>query len=176
MDKEGKKQIVSHLSQKLKQATFAVLTDYRGLTVEKITKLRNELRGVSADYKVAKNTFLKRASEGTGFEQLNEYFVGPTAILLSSEDPIAPSKILAKFLKDYKELQVKAGFLQGKVLSVDEIKVLSALPGREALLTKIVFLCVMPQMRLISTLNRVPQKFVQVLRAIENEKEKSDKE
>ena len=173
MDKEGKEQIVSHLSQKLKQATFAVLTDYRGLTVEKITKLRNELRGVSADYKVAKNTFLKRASEGTELDQLNEYFVGPTAILLSYDDPVAPSKILAKFLKNYSKLQVKAGFLQGRVLSVEEVKVLSALPGREELLSKIVFLCVMPQMRLLNTLNRVPQKFVQVLRAIE--KEKSDK-
>ena len=173
MDKEGKEQIVLHLSQKLKQATFAVLTDYRGLTVEKITKLRNELRGVSSDYKVAKNTFLKRASEGTELDQLNEYFVGPTAILLSYDDPVAPSKILAKFLKNYSELQVKAGFLQGRVLSVEEIKELSTLPGREELLSKIVFLCVMPQMRLLNTLNRVPQKFVQVLRAIE--KEKSDK-
>ena len=173
MDKEGKEQIVSHLSQKLKQATFAVLTDYRGLTVEKITKLRNELRGVSSDYKVAKNTFLKRASEGTELEQLNEYFVGPTAVLLSYDDPIAPSKILAKFLKNYAALQVKAGFLQGRVLSVEEIKELSTLPGREALLSRIVSLCVMPQVRLLNTLNRVPQKFVQVLRAIE--KEKSDK-
>jgi large subunit ribosomal protein L10 len=173
LDKEGKKQVVSHLSQKLKQATFAVLTNYRGLNVEKITKLRNELRSVSSDYKVAKNTFLKRASEGTELEQLNEYFVGPTAILLSYDDPIAPSKILAKFLKNYSELQVKAGFLQGRVLSVEEIKGLSTLPGREALLSRIVSLCVMPQMRLLNTLNRVPQKFVQILRAIE--KEKSDK-
>jgi len=173
LDKEGKEQIVSHLSSKLTQATFAVLTDYRGLTVAKITKLRNELRDVSADYKVAKNTFLKRASEGTELEQLNEYFAGPTAVLLSYDDPIAPSKVLAKFLKNYSELQVKAGYLQGRVLSVEDIKGLSTLPGREELLSKIVFLCVMPQMRLLTTLNRVPQKFVQVLRAIE--KEKSDK-
>ena len=170
MDKAEKEQVVAHLSDKLKQATFAVLTDYRGLTVEKITKLRNELRGVSTDYHVAKNSFLKRASEGTEFEQLNQYFAGPTAVLLSYDDPIAPSKILTKFLKDYSELNIKAGFLQGRVLSVEDITGLSTLPGKEELLSKIVSLCVAPQRRLLSTLNYVPLKFVQVLRAIESKK------
>ncbi len=71
MDKETKKQIVSHLSSKFKEATFAVLTDYRGLNVEKISQLRRELRNVSTDYRVAKNSLLKRASKGTDFEQLH---------------------------------------------------------------------------------------------------------
>ena len=173
MDREGKERTVSHLSDKLRRATFAVLTDYRGLTVEKITALRNELRGVSSDYKVTKNTFLKRASEGTELEQLSRYFAGPTAVLLSYGDPIAPSKILAKFLKDYSELSIKAGFLQGRVLSAEEVKGLSILPSREELLSKLVSLFVMPQLRLINALNHPPRRFVQVLHAIE--KKKTDK-
>jgi large subunit ribosomal protein L10 len=170
LDKEAKAQVISHLSSKLKQTTFAVLTDYRGLNVEKITRLRNELRKVSSDYRVTKNTLLKRASLGTGFEQLHHYFAGPTAIVLSYGDPIASSKVLAKFLENYSELKVKAGLLQGKVLSVEEIKELSRLPGRKELLSKVVFLCTLPQMRLLKTLNYLPLKLVQVLRAIEQNK------
>ena len=174
MDKETKAQIVSHLSSRLEQATFAILTDYRGLTVEQITRLRNELRGVSSDYQVVKNTLFKIASKGTGFEELNQHFVGPTAILLSSDDPITPSKILAKYLKEYAVLSIKAGFLQGKVLSVKETKELSSLPGRNELLAKLVSLCISPQARLLNALNFVPLKLVQVLSAIQ--KNKSDKQ
>ena len=173
MNKEAKAQIVSHLSSKLKQATFAVLTNYRGLNVEKIAQLRNELRGVSSDYRVVKNTFLKRASQGTEFEQLYQFFVGPTAILLGYDDPIAPSKVLSKFLENYSELSIKAGFLQGKVLSAKEIKELGNLPGRKELLSKIVFLCTLPHVRLLNVLNSLPLRIIQLLRAIE--KNKSDK-
>lgn len=173
MDKKTKEKIVSHLSSKLKQATFVVLTDYRGLNVERMTQLRNELRSVSTDYRVAKNTFLKRASQGTEFEQLHSYLVGPTAIMLVYDDPIAPSKVLAKFLGNYSELNIKAGLLQGRVLSAEEIKELSRLPGRKELLSKLVFLCTLSQLRLLNALNYLPLKLVQVLRAIE--KNKSDK-
>lgn len=170
MNKEMKEQIVSRLSSKLEQATFAILTDYRGLTVEQITRLRNELRGVSSDYQVVKNTLFKIASKGTEFEQLHQHFAGPTAILLSSDDPITPSKILAKFLKEYSALSIKAGFLQGKVLSVEEAKELSSLPGRKELLAKLVSLCISPQVRLLNALNFVPLKLVQVLNAIQKSK------
>lgn len=174
MNKETKKRIVSHLSNKLNRSTFAVLTDYRGLTVEQITRLRNELRGISTDYQVVKNTLFKIASKGTEFEKLHPYFVGPTAILLSADDPITTSKILAKFLKEYAVLSIKAGFLQGRVLSVEETKELSSLPGRRELLTRLVSLCKSPQVRLVNALNFVPFKLVQVLNAIQ--KSKSDKQ
>jgi len=173
LDKETKKQIVSHLSSKFKEATFAVLTDYRGLNVEKISQLRRELRNASTDYRVAKNSLLKRASKGTDFEQLHQYLSGPTAIMLGYDDPIVPSKVLAKFLGKYSELNIKAGLLQGKVLSAEEITALSRLPGRKALLSQIVFLFTQPQVRLLRALNYLPLKLVQVLSAIE--KNKSDK-
>lgn len=174
MNKEIKKQVVSQLSDKLNRSTFAILTDYRGLTVEQITRLRNELRGVSTDYQVVKNTLFKIASKGTAFEPLHPYFVGPTAILLSSDDPITPSKILAKFLKEYSVLNIKAGLLQGRVLSAEETKELSSLPGRRELLTRLVSLCKSPQVRLVNALSFVPFKLVQVLTAIQ--KNKSDKQ
>ncbi|MBW1838526.1 MAG: 50S ribosomal protein L10 [Deltaproteobacteria bacterium] len=170
MNKETKAQIVSHLASKFKEATFAVLTDYRGLKVEELSQLRNELRNVSTDYRVAKNSLLKRASTETAFEQLHQYLVGPTAIMLGYDDPIVPSKVLVKFLGNYSKLNIKAGLLQDKILSAEEIKALSLLPGRKELLAKIVSLCTQPQMRLLNALNYLPLKLVQVLSAIEKSK------
>ncbi len=170
MNREGKEQIVSHLSDKLKEASLVVVTDYRGLSVEKITQLRNELRSVSSDYRVAKNTLLKRASQGTDLEQLHQYFTGPTAIVLSLGDPIAPVKVLVKYLKDYSELSIKGSFLQGTFLSAEDTQALSTLPGRNELLGQLLSLLVSSQVRLLNVLSGVPQKFVRVLRAIEQSK------
>lgn len=170
MNKEGKEQIVSHLSDKLKDASLVVATDYRGLSVEQITQLRNELRSVSSDYRVAKNTLLKRASQGTDLEQLHEYFTGPTAILLSPGDPIAPVKVLVKYLKDYSELSIKAGVLEGTFLSAEDTQALSKLPGRNELLGKLLSLLVSSQVKLLNVLSGVPQKLVRTLRAIEQSK------
>lgn len=170
MNREGKELIVSHLSRTLREASLVVVTDYRGLSVEKITKLRNELRSVASDYQVAKNTLLKRASQGTQLEQLHRYFAGPTAVLVTPGDPIAPVKVLVKYLKEYSELSIKAGFLQGTLLSAEDTQELSTLPGRNELLGKLLFLMVSSPVRLLSTLNAVPQKLVRVLRAIEKKK------
>jgi len=170
LNREGKEHVVSHLSDKLKEASLVVVTDYRGLSVEKITKLRNELRSVSSDYRVAKNTLLKRASQGTDLEQLHQYFTGPTAIVLSLGDPIAPVKVLVKYLKDYSELSIKGSFLQGTFLSAEDTQALSTLPGRNELLGKLLSLLVSSQVRLLNVLSGVPQKFVRVLRAIEQSK------
>ena len=145
-------------------------TDYRGLTVEKITQLRNELRGVSSEYRVVKNTLLKRATEGTAVEPLHEHLTGPTAIMVSPEDPIGPVKVLAKYLKDYSELSIKAGVLDGRLLSAEDTKALSTLPSKPELLAKVLSLCVAPHVGLLNTLNGVSQKFVRVLRAIEQKK------
>ena len=170
MNREGKEHIVSQLSDKLKDASLVVVTDYRGLTVEEITQLRNELRSVSSDYRVAKNTLLKRAAQGTDLEKLNPYFTGPTAIVLSPDDPVAPVKVLAKYLKDYSALSIKAGFLQGTFLSAEDTQALSTLPGRNELLGKLLSLLVSSQVRLLNVLSGVPQKLVRVLHAIEQSK------
>ena len=170
MNREEKKEIVTELSDTLKGAALVVATDYRGLTVEKITQLRNELRSVSSEYRVVKNTLLKRATEGTAVELLHEHVTGPTAIVVSPEDPIAPVKVLVKYLKDFKSLSIKAGVLEGKLLSAEDTQALSTLPGRQELLSKVLSLCVSPHVGLLNTLNGISQKFVRVLHAIEKKK------
>ena len=170
MNREEKKEIVTELSDTLKGAALVVATDYRGLTVEKITQLRNELRSASSEYRVVKNTLLKRATEGTAVELLHEHLAGPTAIVVSPEDPIAPVKVLVKYLKDFKSLSIKAGVLEGKLLSAEDTQALSTLPGRQELLSKVLSLCVSPHVGLLNTLNGISQKFVRVLHAIEQKK------
>jgi large subunit ribosomal protein L10 len=170
LNREEKQQAVTQLSDKLKDVSLVVATDYRGLTVEEITQLRNELRSVSSEYKVVKNTLLKRATEGTPIEPLHEHLTGPTAILVSPEDPVGPLKVLVKHLKNYSALSIKGGVLEGKALSADETKELSTLPGRQELLSKVLSLCVSPHVGLLNTLNGIAQKFVRVLHAIEQKK------
>src|SRR5690625_634087 len=132
---EAKKQVVSEISEKFNQSESAVLVDYRGLSVAEVTELRKELRDNDIDYKVYKNTMTRRAIEGSDIEALNESLVGPTAIAFGGDDVVAPAKILRKFAKDHEALEVKAGVIQGKVATLDEIKELSTLPDYDGLVS-----------------------------------------
>lgn len=133
---EAKKAQVSELIEVLKGATTGVLVDYRGLTVEEDTKLRNDLRAAGVKYFVVKNTLLRLAANQTGLEELDSILHGPTALAVS-EDAVAPAKVLADFAKDNETLEIKSGFMDGKVLSLDEIKTLAKTPSKETLIAKI---------------------------------------
>jgi large subunit ribosomal protein L10 len=133
---EAKKAQVAEVIETLKSAQTGVLVDYRGLNVEEDTDLRNKLRAANVRYFVIKNTLLRLASKETGLEGLDEALHGPTAIAVSSEDAVAPAKVLADFAKENEKLEIKAGFMDGAVLSLDEIKKLAATPNRETLIAK----------------------------------------
>ena len=134
---EAKKAQVAEVVEVLKSAQTGVLVDYRGLSVEEDTDLRNKLRAAGVKYFVIKNTLLKRATEETGLEALEEALHGPTALAVSSEDAVAPAKVLADFAKGNEKLEIKSGFMDGAVMSLDEIKKLAATPNRETLIAKI---------------------------------------
>ena len=133
---EAKKAQVAEIVEVLKGATTGVLVDYRGLTVEEDTKLRNDLRAAGVQYFVVKNTLLRLATKETGLEELDSILHGPTALAVS-EDAVAPAKVLADFAKDNEKLELKSGFMDGKVLSMDELKQLAKTPSKETLIAKI---------------------------------------
>ena len=110
-------------------------TDYRGLTVAEVTDLRKQLRDAGIQMSVIKNKILDRAVEGTDYEDLRSTFVGPTAVAFSDEDPIAPAKILKKFADDHDALEIKGGFIEKSVKTLDEINEYANMPGREELLS-----------------------------------------
>ena len=132
-----KKQIVAELTETLRNAQAGVLFDYRGLTVEEDTKLRNDLRAAGVDYHVVKNTLTRFASKEVGLEELDSVLHGPTALAVSSTDAVAPAKVLAKFAKDNDVVSIKAGFVDGKVIDVKEVEELSKLPSKAELIAKL---------------------------------------
>ncbi len=133
---EAKKAQVVELVDVLNNATTGVLVDYRGLSVEEDTKLRNNLRAAGVKYFVVKNTLLRLAANQTGLEDLDSILHGPTALAVS-DDAVAPAKVLADFAKENDTLEIKSGFMDGKVLSIDEIKTLAKTPSKETLIAKI---------------------------------------
>ncbi len=133
---EVKRAQVTEVTELLKAAQTGVLVDYRGLTVEEDTNLRSKLREANVKYFVMKNTLLLRAAKEAGLEALEEALHGPTAIAVSSEDAVAPAKVIADFAKDNEKLEIKSGFMDGAVMSLDEIKKLAATPNMDTLIAK----------------------------------------
>jgi large subunit ribosomal protein L10 len=132
---EKKIQIVNEISEKLKSSQSTVVVDYRGLTVTEVTELRKQLRDAGVEFKVYKNSMSRRAAEAAGLEGLNEHLTGPNAIAFSSEDVVAPAKILNDFAKKHEALEIKAGVIEGNVATAEEVKALAELPSREGLLS-----------------------------------------
>lgn len=134
---EAKKAQVAEITELLKAAQTGVIVDYRGLTVEEDTDLRTKLRNANVKYFVVKNTLLRRAANEVGLEALDEVLHGPTALAVSEEDAVAPAKVLADYAKKNDKLEIKSGFMDGAVMSLDEIKKLAATPNFETLIAKI---------------------------------------
>lgn len=130
-----KKEEVTKLAEKIKNAKLVLLTDYRGINVIDDTQLRKDLRGVNATCNVIKNNITRRALQEAGIEGLEETLVGPTAVIMSDEDYLEASKIIYKFGKDNEFYKIKGGVIDGKVMTAEEIITLAKLPSREALLS-----------------------------------------
>ena len=130
-----KAEAVKNVNEMLTNAETAIVVDYRGLTVAEVTDLRKQLRDAGVKMMVIKNKILERAVEGTDYEDLKSTFVGPTAVALSDEDAIAPAKILKKFADDHEALEIKGGFIEKKVQTLDKINEYATLPSREDLLS-----------------------------------------
>jgi large subunit ribosomal protein L10 len=168
---ESKKQFVKELKERLEKSSVVILTDYKGLDVEAMTELRAKLRGADVQYQVVKNTMLRLASEGTSVEAIKDSFVGPSAIAMSYDDPVAPAKVLTEFAKDNEKLEIKIGVMDGKTLDLSDIKSLSDLPSRDQLLATVLSAMNAVPTSLVTALSDVPRRLVNVLQAIKDQKE-----
>jgi large subunit ribosomal protein L10 len=145
---------INALKDKLAKAQSLVITDFRGLTVEADTKLRNEFRKEGCEYRVVKNKLLIKAIAGTKMEAIGKLLVGPTAIAYSFEDPAAPAKIASKVAKAEEKFVIKGGYVDGAALDKKGVEQLSALPGRDEL-----------RATFLATLLAVPQNFLRLTTA-----------
>lgn len=160
---EAKKTVVSEIEDKLKSAATVVVVDYRGLSVGQVTELRKNLREQGIDFKVYKNSMSRRAAEAAGLEGLNEHLTGPNALAFSTEDVVAPAKILNDFAKLNKELEIKAGVIEGVLASAEEMKALAELPSRDGLLSM-----------LLSVLQAPMRNLAAITKAVADQKEEQE--
>ncbi len=129
-----KEEEVKLLAEKFKTAKIILLTDYRGINVTDVTELRKNLRNTNSEYKVIKNNITRRALKECGIEGLDEMLLGPTAVVLNKEDYLEPAKIIYEYSKKNEFYKIKAGIIEGKVMTAEEIITLAKLPSRQTLL------------------------------------------
>ena len=176
MSLQEKEAVVEHLGGRFSEVHAAFLVDYRGCTCHQLTDLRNELRPLGATMHVIKNTLARRAVEGTNLEPLSEQLKGPTAVIWAEEDPVSPAKVLKEFGKQHEQtFQVKAGMVDGAVISVAEIERLAELPSKEVLLAQLLGLINAPARKLLQTINAPAQSLQNVLSAWKDKLEEQGK-
>ena len=135
---EQKKQVVEELSSKLKSAVSVVMVDYKGINVADDTALRTEMRAENVDYFVAKNSLLKYACERTGFDEFVPMLEGTTAIAVSADDAIAPARIVQKYSDKLRAIfNTKMGYIDGKFMQADEVRVIATLPPKDVLVAMV---------------------------------------
>lgn len=153
-----KEQIVSDYAEKLAKAKSFVIVDYRGLTVAEDTQLRKELRDNNVEYSVVKNRLTLRAMEKAGFTGLDQVLTGPTAVAISYDDAVAPAKVLVTNAKKNTKLEVKGGMVEGKILSVNEINGVAAIPAKPVLIAQLLGMLQTPIRGLAVALSEIAKK------------------
>jgi large subunit ribosomal protein L10 len=172
LNRTEKEAVIDQLHAKMAKATTAILAEPRGLNVATVTELRRKCREAKVEYRIVKNTLAIRAAKGTDLEKLAEKFVGPTALVMSYDDVVAPAKILADFVKDRENFTLRIGVVQGKVIDVKGIMALAKLPSLPELRSKIAGVIAQPASKLVRLLAAPGQQLAQVLGARKEQLEK----
>ena len=166
---EQKQATVSEVSAQLASAQAVIVAEYRGLNVERVTRLRAKARKSGLYLRVLKNTLARRAIQGTPFEKLAEKMNGPLMYGIAP-DPVAVAKVLSEFAKDNEHFVIKAGAMPNVLMSDKDVKALALLPGRDELLAKLMGTMLAPVAKLVRTMNEVPARFVRTLAAYRDQK------
>ena len=155
-----KEAVVAKLVETLKSASSGVLVNYEGITVAEDTALRNELRKAGVNYSVVKNTMVRRALDDSGLGELDDVLHGTTSLAVSTDDPIAPMRVIHKFAKSIEgdRFVIKAGFMDGKVLPLEDIHALAALPSKEVLLGQVLGMMLSPITSLAIVIKAIAEK------------------
>jgi len=170
---EDKKAIVAEVSTVAASALSAVAAEYRGITVGDMTELRAKARNEGVYLKVAKNSLVKRAVEGTEFECMQDELKGPLLMAFSQEDPGAAARVIKDFAKDNDKLIAKVIAIGGEVLPIEQIEALSKLPTRDQAIALLMAVMKAPTEKFVRTLNEVPGKMVRTVAAVRDQKQAS---
>ncbi|MDA2979534.1 MAG: 50S ribosomal protein L10 [Actinomycetota bacterium] len=165
---------VSDLSKKMSQADAIFLADFSGIDVAAVTELRRTLRAAGVDYQVVKNRLAKLAAKDAGLDSLGAYLEGPTAMAFVQDDPVAPAKILQKFIDGGGKLAIKSGYVDGQILTPEAVGQLAKLPSRDELLAKVLGSIQAPLYGLSAVLTALLRGTVVALAAIRDQKAEAE--
>ena len=165
-----KAETVAAIHQRLKSAKMAIVTEYRGLTVAQMTRLRREIRDVSGEYQVIKNTLVHRALDGTAFGDLEKLLEGPNGWVFAYEDPVVLSKVLVKFADDNDKLAIKGGIFEGQFMEPAKVKVLAQMPSKPELQAKLLALIQAPATQLVRLVQEPGAQMVRLLETLRKAK------
>ncbi len=168
--KAFKDEKIAKIKENVDKAQVAIVTEYKGMTVEEITKLRRALQKDGGDYMVTKNTLAKIALKDTPYEVLTEKLTGPIAIAFGFEDPVSPAKVLSKFIKETKKGTVVAAALDGKLLSAEEAKALAEIPSKEEIYAKMLGSINSPATGIVGAINAVMASLTRAVAAVRDKK------
>ncbi|MDD3237230.1 MAG: 50S ribosomal protein L10 [Candidatus Gastranaerophilales bacterium] len=168
--KAFKQEKIDAIKEKVSKAKVAIVTEYKGFTVEEITNLRRALQKENGDYMVTKNTLAKLAIKDTEFEVLADKMTGPIAIAFGYEDQAAPAKVLEKFIKATKKGEIVAAALDGQLLDADQVKALASIPSREELYAKMLGCVNSPATGIAGAVNAVMSSLVRAIDAVAKQK------
>ncbi len=166
-----KEAAVTGLQSRLSESANLFFTNYAGLTVESITKLRNELRKDGSSYAVVKNTLFAIAAGDELAKQFEQFLAGPTGIVFAGTDPVAPAKALKQFADDNSALKIKAAYIDGKIVDAAQVSALAALPPKIELVARLVGSLAAPLRGLVTVLSGNQSGLVRALNAIREQKE-----
>ena len=172
MNRTEKEQVISQLHEKMARAKAAILAEPKGLDVATVTELRKKCREAQVDYRVVKNTLAQRAAKGTSVEALVEKFVGPTALIMSYGDVVAPAKILTDFAKDRENFAIRTAVIEGRVIDAKGIQALAKMPGLQELRAQLAGVIAQPAARLARIIATPGQQLAQVVNARKGQLEK----
>ena len=154
-----KKAIVEQLTERIQAATAVVFVDYKGITVAQDTELRNKFREAGVEYNVVKNTLTRFAANKAGFNEFDEVLNGTTSMATTTDDPIAPARIVSEFAKKNKNaLRIKGGIVEGKVQTVDALNAFGELPSKNALVAQVLGTFLAPISSLAFVIDQIRQQ------------------
>ncbi len=172
LSRADKEQLLAEYEEGLKGAAHAFVMGYQGIKVPQVTALREKVRQSGGQYIVVKNTLALRAIDGAALSALKDQFIGPTAVAFTDKDPVSLAKALTDFAKDVPALQFKGGVVEGRAIAAEQVKEIAALPSREQLIAKLLFLVQSPISRLARVLAAVgPQSLALVLDQIRQKRD-----
>lgn len=172
MNRTEKEEVIGELHEKMAKAKAAIVAEPKGLDVATVTELRKKLRDAKIDYRIVKNTLAARAAKGTSVEKVSDKFVGPTALVMSYDDVVAPAKLLADFMKDRENFAIRTAVVEGKVIDAKGVQALAKLPGLQELRAQILAALNAPATKLARMIGTPGQQLAQVIGARREQLEK----